>query len=141
MTAPVSNAFEEAASKPPKSKPKYPPPLSLRLTPEERERLERDAGQLTLSAYIRLCLFGDDVPKHRTRGTKVIKDHEALALVLHHFMHSNIANNLNQLAKATHMGTLPIDDETASCLREACAEVAEMRAVLVQALGQSGRRK
>lgn len=41
--------------------PKRPSPLSVRLTDEERARLERDAGSMSLNAYIRERLFGEDV--------------------------------------------------------------------------------
>ncbi len=37
---------------------KTPPPFSLRLSFEERARLERDAGDMPLGAYIRERLFG-----------------------------------------------------------------------------------
>lgn len=38
---------------------KYPPPFSLRLTFEERERLERDAAGMSLGAYIRSRLLSE----------------------------------------------------------------------------------
>ena len=134
MKASLSPKFQNASTPKPQKK-KYPPPLSLRLTHQERERLEVDAGDLTLSAYIRLCLFGDSVPKHRTRGKKVIKDHEAIALILAQLGRSNIANNLNQLAKAANAGTLPPSSEAAAYLKEARDHVIAIRVELIKALG------
>lgn len=139
MTISPSKSFNAKAGKERSTK-KYPPPLSLRLTEDERERLEHDAGDLTLSAYIRLCLFGDSAPKHRTRGKKVIKDHEAIALILAQLGRSNIANNLNQLAKAANSGTLPPSSEAAAYLREARDHVIAIRVELIKALGLSEKR-
>ncbi|EEB84625.1 conserved hypothetical protein [Roseobacter sp. GAI101] len=45
------------------------------------------------------------------------------------------ASNLNQIAKAINQGTLYVDDELEADLKQACAEVAWMRATLMQALG------
>ena len=42
-----------------KAKPKASPPFSLRLTVEERSRLDQDAGNVPLGAYIRSRLFDD----------------------------------------------------------------------------------
>lgn len=60
------------------SAPDYGKPVSVRCTDEERAELERKAGDLTLSAYIRYRCIGDATPAHRTRGKRPVKDHEAL---------------------------------------------------------------
>ena len=51
--------FNEIAN-PETEKPKYPPPFSLRLTYEERARLDAERGDKSLAAHIRERLFGDD---------------------------------------------------------------------------------
>lgn len=114
---------------------KTPPPLSLRLTEHERARLERDALGLSLSAYIRAHLFGDDVAKRKTRGREPVKDHEALARILGLLGKSRIANNLNQLAKDANCGALVLDDEASKQITEAYEHVQSMRAELIRALG------
>ena len=43
------------------------PPFSLRLTVEERSRLEYDAGDQPIGAYIRSKLFDDAQPRPRRR--------------------------------------------------------------------------
>lgn len=48
---------------------------------------------------------------------------------------SRLANNLNQLAKASNLGVLPIDQSTEEELLRAAREVSEMRALLIRALG------
>ena len=47
------------------------------------------------------------------------------------------AKNLNQLAKAVNTGSLPVTPETEADLKEACRDVAAMRADLMRALGKS----
>lgn len=121
---------------------KYPPPFSLRLTFEERAKLERDAAGLALSEYIRSRLFGNDVSPRRTRGRFPVKDHEALARVLAALGASRVASNLNQLARAANTGSLPVTPDTETALAEACESVAEMRAALLQGLGmEPGQRE
>ena len=46
-----------------------------------------------------------------------------------------MANNLNQLAKAANVGSLPVSDEVESDIRRACAEIFDMRRLLLTALG------
>ena len=135
---PLSGVFQVGA-KPGQSQPKSdnrPPPFSLRLTFEERARLERDAGDMPLGAYIRSRLFDESAP-HRTsrKAKRPVKDHQALANVLGELGKSRIANNLNQLAKASNSGSLPLTPETEKSLQEACAGVQWLRMTLMQALG------
>lgn len=119
-----------------KSEKRTPPPFSLRLTFEERARLERDAGDLPLGAYIRSRLFDQPAGDRRPRQAKrPLKDHQALASVLGELGKSRIANNLNQLAKAANSGSLLLTSETEKSLQEACAGVQWLRTTLMQALG------
>lgn len=113
-----------------------PAPLSLRLSPEERARLERDAAGRSLGAYIRARLFGEQAaPAARSRGKFPVKDHQALAKVLAQLGQSRLANNLNQLAKAVHLGALPAGPETEEDLRRAAYDIACMKMLLMRALG------
>ena len=114
-----------------------PAPFSLRLTPEERLQLERDAGHQSVSAYIKSSLFDGSVAPVRTRGLHPVKDRAALAEALARLGQSRVANNLNQLARAASLGALDLTPELEAELHDACAAVAEMRALLVQAMGLS----
>ena len=114
---------------------KQTPPFSLRLTPEERVQLEKDAAGMSLGGYIRSRLFDGNLPKRRTRNKKPVKDHKELAKVLGELNHARIANNLNQLAKAANSGSLEVSSNTEKALQEACADVRWMRHVLMAALG------
>lgn len=118
------------------AKVKAPPPFSLRLTFEERARLERDAAGMSLGAYIRSRLFGDDVPQRRTRGKFPVRDQAALAKVLAALGASRLSQNLNQLARAVNIGALPVTPEADAELRDACRAVTEMRDELLRALGK-----
>ena len=119
------------------SNPKKPSPFSLRLTFEERARLESEAGTLPLGAYIKLKLLSEgEVPAHRLRPRRPLKDQEALGQLLALLGRARLANNLNQLAHAANTGSLPVTPDTLTAIREACAEVAYMRQELLRALGQ-----
>ncbi len=137
--APLAGVFQRGTNSDPsptKSEKRTPPPFSLRLTFEERARLERDAGDMPLGAYIRSRLFDQPVGDRRPRQAKrPVKDNQALASLLGELGKSRIANNLNQLAKAANSGSLPLTPETEKSLQEACAGVQWLRMTLMQALG------
>lgn len=114
------------------------PPFSLRLTFEERARLEELAGNMPLGAYIKRKVFdgkGVGTKRARSRQRRPIKDEQKLAHVLAMLGQSRIANNLNQLAKSANLGTLPVMPDTERDIRRACADVALMRRELLRALG------
>ncbi|MCW5698533.1 MAG: hypothetical protein KIT00_01700 [Rhodospirillales bacterium] len=112
-------------------------PFCLRLTQEERARLETEAAGMALGAYVRSRLFGEDAGPRRTRNRHPVKDHKALGQVLGELGASRLASNLNQLARAANSGSLPVTPETEAALRDACDAVAAIRADLMKALGLS----
>jgi len=122
---------------PPTEKPatKKPTPFSLRLSFDERARLEQDASGMALGAYIRDRLFGEEAAPRQTRGHFPVKDYAALGRVLAALGQSRLSNNLNQLAKAVNTGSLPVTPETEADLRQACKDVQAMRRDLLIALG------
>lgn len=134
MTQPLTQlapTFAGAARKERKSR--RVPPFSLRLSAEERARLERDAAGLSLGSYVRARLFGGDA-KPRQRGKFPVKDHALLAALLGKLGASRMPNNLNQLAKLANVGALPVSPEVEDELRQACAEIAVMKVTLMRAL-------
>ena len=109
-------------------------PLSVRFTDSEKLRLAELAGKLPLSQYIRKrALHDEDVP--RAARQSPVKDAEPLGRLLGLLGQSRLSSNLNQLAKAAHQGSLPVTQEVEEDLRKACAEIFEMRRLLLQALG------
>jgi hypothetical protein len=133
----VSKPFRSAARAPAAARERLtrPSPFSLRLTAEERERLEHDAADMPLGAYIRGRLFEVDAKPRRARGRAPVKDHAALAQLLGVLGNMRLANNLNQLARAANTGTLPLSPEVEEELGRACAAVLAMKAELMRALG------
>lgn len=131
------NDIAAHADKPETETSKYPPPFSIRLTFEERARLDADRGRVSLAAHIRERLFGDDVTPRKKPGNSPIKDAEALGRVLGALGGSRLSSNLNQLAKAVNTGSLPVTPETEADLVAACEEVKALRIDLLRALGKS----
>jgi hypothetical protein len=122
------------------AKPKYPPPFSLRLTYQERARLDAERGDQSLGAYIRERLFGANAVPRKRRGNSPIHDKQALGRVMGALGQSRLSANLNQLAKAVNTGSLPVTPETEAQLKDACREISEIRNALMQALGKMPER-
>jgi len=134
MTGSVQNTFNQAAGSKPE-KPDYGKPVSVRFTQEERVELERKAGDLTLSAYVRARCIGEEASAHRTRGKRPIRDFEELGRVLGALGRSQLSNNLNQLARAANSGTLGLPHETQAAIEDAADDINFIRESLVKALG------
>ncbi|MEL7204415.1 MAG: plasmid mobilization relaxosome protein MobC [Pseudomonadota bacterium] len=115
-------------------KAKRPAPLSLRLSDDERSRLERQAGGLALGAYIKSVVFDDAAPKYRKRKSPPSAEKQLLAEILARLSETRTANNLNQIAKHLNQGTLVVDEELEIDLKQAVAEVAWLRTELLKAL-------
>lgn len=112
-------------------------PFSLRLTFEERARIEAQAGEMPVGAYIKSLLLAEDAPKYRKRRKPPVADRALLAQVLACLGSSRLASNLNQLAKATHVGNFYFDHDTKRSIKQACDDIRAMRILLMRALGQN----
>lgn len=120
----------------PNNKVKRSAPFSLRLTQEERSRLESRANGLPLGTYVRAQLLGTDkAVQRRTRSRFPVRDHRALAQALALIGRSELASNMRELALVTRSGSLPVTPETDSALRNACADIALIKQLLMKALG------
>ena len=111
------------------------PRVTLRLTAEEHAKLLSLARGMTLSAYIRACVFAGDAAPRKRKNREPVKDEKAIAQLLGLLGQSRIANNLNQLAYAANSGSLLFDDETQAMISEAYQHVCFMRSQLILALG------
>ena len=117
-------------------KPEKPAPrITLRLTEEELAKLKTLSRGISLSAYIRKCLFGKDAAPRKVRTRVPVKDQQALAQVLGLLGQTRIANNLNQLAHEANCGSLLLDEQTEDEIKIACAHIAWIRVKLIEALG------
>lgn len=131
---PINGSFKDAAEHNPVYGNRKTPPFSLRLTPDEKAKLKREAGSMPLGAYIRSKLLGEASRPRRSRRNP-IEDDKALAQLLGELGKARLANNLNQLAKQANSGSLPITPETEKAIQDACKDVQWMRAQVIAALG------
>lgn len=111
-----------------------PPPFSLRLTGPEKAALLRQAGAMPLRAYIRSKLLKGEQAARRESSRPSTED-KLLGQLLAELGNARLANNLNQLAKAANLGTLPVTPETERELQLVCQDVQRMRNILMKALG------
>lgn len=112
-------------------------PLTLRLTREERARLEELAAGMTLSAYIRACVFGQEAKRRKRRPKDAVADKKAAAEALALLGQSRIASNLNQLAYHANLGVLEFGEAERAEIAEANAHLLAIRTLLLSALGAS----
>ena len=115
------------------------PRITLRLTKEEDAKLRQICEGMTVSAYIRQRLFGEDTARRKRLSHVPVQDQASMAKVLGMLGDSRIANNLNQLAFHANTGTLLIDDQTTNQINEAYDHICFMRDELITALGLSGK--
>ncbi|MEM1350945.1 MAG: hypothetical protein AAGF27_01300 [Pseudomonadota bacterium] len=115
-------------------------PLTLRLTPEERARLEELAAGMTLSAYVRACVFAQDAKLRKSRPANIVEDKKAAAEALALLGQSRIASNLNQLAYHANVGALNVGEAEKADIAEANAHLLAIRTLLMDALGKKKRR-
>jgi hypothetical protein len=110
--------------------------FSIRLSEAERRLLGELAGKLPIGAYVRQRIFAPYETHTRlilARNPSV--DEAALSKVLASLGQSRLSSNLNQLAKAVHLGVLPVTPETEAEIAEACRAVLSLRHDLMSALG------
>ncbi len=130
----VSGSQKQSYSNKAKSK-KASPRITLRLSEDENARLKHLSQGMTVSAYIRKCIFEGNTTRRKRRSHRPVQDQESLANVLALLGQSRIANNLNQLAHQANMGSLEVEENTLNKLVEAYEHVTVMRNELVRALG------
>ncbi|ODA66575.1 hypothetical protein A7A08_02342 [Methyloligella halotolerans] len=109
-------------------------PFSLRLSPEERAELEARANGRPVGSYVRECLFAanDNRPRPRRAPSK----HKAeLAAVLAKLGRAEFSSSLRAIAEAARIGALPVSPQLEADLEQACRDVAEMKLLLMKALG------
>lgn len=118
---------------------KLPPPFSIRFTKEERKRLNHDSGKMSLSAYIRLKLFGKAAiarkAQYRRKQRQPRMDHEVISKLLGTLGQSELGPSLIAIALAAQSGSLPVTPELEDKLDKACGDIHKMRITLVASLG------
>ena len=132
----LKRAFDGEAA-PSTNRRNTPSPLTLRLTIDERAKLEELAAGMTLSAYVRACVFAEETKRRKRRPKDVVEDKKAIAEVLALLGQSRIASNLNQLAHHANLGILIVGDAEKAQIAEANAHLQTIRGLLVKALGSN----
>lgn len=108
--------------------------LSLPLSPEQLIELARRAGRKPLSAYARDQLFpvNDNIaPRVARPRSQTTAAYAARVLALL----GPTASSLHSIAQGIASGLLPYAPDTEAAVLKACADVAEMKTVLIKALG------
>lgn len=90
---------------------------------------------MTLSSYIRACLFAKAEKRRKRRSKKTVADKRAVAEALALLGQSRIASNLNQLAYQANIGALIVEERERANIEEAYNYVLMLRALLVAGLG------
>lgn len=108
--------------------------LSVPLTPEQMSELARRSGPQPLSAFVRGQLFpANDNKKPKNNlprpALKVAFAAKVLALL------GPASTSLTALANAFASGLLPFAPDTEAAILKACADIAEMKSLLMKALG------
>ena len=110
-------------------------PFPVRLTVSERSALEQRAQGMALGAYIKSVLFDDALRHVKRRRRSPVKDQVQLAEILACLGSSQIADNLSTITAALNAGTFHAEEAVQADLKQACADIAELRALLMRALG------
>lgn len=108
-------------------------PISVRFTADEKAKIKRDAAGQPLSAYIRECVLRSGTSANSFTSSRDRKPE--LARVLAALGRSNLARDFESLSFAVRDGTVHLSAESEMALRQACADIAEMRRDLLKALG------
>lgn len=126
-------------TKPTARRRRTPSPISLRLTQDEKDILKAAAKDTTISQYIRGRLFSFDADQiHSPKTSKRISPQERqklLAQILTGLGQSNLARSLEELAEAAKLGVLPLSQDVLSEIKTACAQIHQIRNMLIKALG------
>ena len=115
-------------------------PLSIRVTKEEKARIQNLAGNMAVGNFIRQRVLGDDEdvkrPKrHRKKQYKPKLEHVELARLLGMFGQSELAQGILALSLVAQSGELDVTPDVSSQISSACAEIQEMKNMLIVALG------
>ena len=113
-------------------------PYSIRFTAEERalfDAMAKDMG-VKNAELIRMKLFTDSLQgKFAIRSQNKPAKNKELAQVLALLARSNVPNNLNQLTRKIHMGTLELTPEIEVQIMEMHDTIMWIRRRLIKSLG------
>jgi hypothetical protein len=113
----------------------YSPAFSIRLSKEERAKLDAAAGDMPIGTYIRSRLFDTPSPRRLPRKHRPDIDRAALNKLLRELGRQHIASNLNRIMKAIEDGDLEIDEKLEMELRGFRADLRVLMRGIKKAMG------
>jgi len=131
MTDTPTQQFNQQAQRP-AQKSTTPKPFCIRLSQEEREILERQAGRVPLGRYIRARLLGDTATKRRKTRKASGDAQKLLGQLLAALGQSRVRQNLAHLSTATLHAEL-FTAELCAVIATAQEDVARLRGLLITA--------
>lgn len=142
MSKALSQSFADASAKSGKGKSKRrrSSPLSIRVTDEERAILERKAGKRSLGAYVRDAALGEEQAPRRKAAAKPSLDYALLGQILGKLGQSEQVACLFLLLAAAEADRVTMAEEERAALHAACADIQEVRALVMWALGLRGKK-
>lgn len=109
-------------------------PLSIRLSPDERARLEVLAGKQPIGAFVKSRLFAanDNIPP-QPNSRPIINERVGFAKILGMLARMDVFLTLKALLKAVGNGHIQLKPETESALNTAFLDLGEIRRLLIEA--------
>ena len=129
--------FTKASANPTKRRQqrKRPYSLSVRLSDDEHALLKRKAGSRPLGAYLRQRALGEqEEPRRKTRAKPPL-DAALLGRMLGLLGKSDQVKCLFLLLAAAEAERINLKAQERAALHAACADIDEMRSILIKALG------
>ena len=133
IPSPTSD-FARAGGAAPTARRTRPAPVSVRFTAAQRATLERPAGSQPLGTYIKEQLFAGDGSTIPRGPRKPKLDHAVLGQLLGALGKSDAARLITLLSLSAHTDKITLTETDRAAVRQACADIGDIRAVLVGAL-------
>jgi len=114
-------------------------PICIRVSDDEREKLQMLAGSMAISGYIRNRLFGDEeasrAKQYRKKRREPTVDATLVGQLLGKLDQSEMTQALFALLLAAESGKAELPEAQLDNLDRACGQIEEMRDMLIIALG------
>ena len=115
-------------------KDKYHTPFSIRLSDEERAKLDALAGDMPMAAYVRTRLFDTPSPRHH-KMRRFDVNQSLLKKLVRELGRQHISSRLHRIINAIDDGDLEVDDKLELELSYLCSELRHLRRNIRKALG------
>ncbi len=115
---------------------KYAPTFSLRLSEEERKKLDEMAGDMPLGFYIRSRLFDTPSPRRYAPAKRKQADQVMLEKIWVELRRQYISSNLNRIMRAIEEHDLEVPADLEMELRILRSDLRLLRRDILKALGR-----